>query len=55
MARETSQRIDGLINLMAPVNDFFLNSAWAERMGDPEIYGLWATPCTYRKAPSTCW
>ena len=37
MSRETSQRIDNLNDLMAPVNDFFLNSAWAERMGDPEI------------------
>ena len=37
MSGDSSQRIDNLIDVMAPVNDFFLNSTWAERAGDPEI------------------
>lgn len=32
-----SQRIEKLIDVMAPVNDFFLNSEWGQRMDDPEI------------------
>ena len=38
MSLETSQRINDLIDVLAPVNDFFNNSTWSERTGDPEIY-----------------
>ncbi len=34
---ELSNRIGELMRVMAPVNHFFANSAWAQRRGDPEI------------------
>lgn len=37
MITERSQRVDHLTSLIAPVADYLQNSAWAERVGDPEI------------------